>query len=352
MSEIDYVTMLLDYHGFKTAPAERGKAEEYISRFYNFFAIKSPTFYWADSPFEACIMGRLFGANYIECTPEEALLSVLGKSKHLEAMNCTVDLSELKRKILNGKGIQSEKSTYAEVIKRYISSFGSGGMAYGRTNNLAVTLETHLRSILPRSVPDEHLIFGYGSIIVDLPDTYIFPSIFRYCHGFIIHNDLCICVERPTKVVTTGTQEAIRFHNTTGPALEYKDGFKAWVYKGIIVDKRIIEEPNTITSAEILASGNIERRRVLLEMYGTERFLMDSNAEMIDKSKHGRLYRKRLAGDEALVMVRVKNGTPEADGTYKEYFLRVPPNMTTAKQAVAWTFNMDEERMYAPTIQT
>lgn len=345
-------TSLLDFHGFKTAPADRGKAEEYISRFYNFFAIKSPTFYWADSPFEACIMGRLFGANYIECTPEEALMSVLGKSKHLKAMNCTVDISEIKRKILNGKGLKSERSTYGDVIERYITSIGFGGMQYGRTNTLALTITTHLRSILPRSVPDEHLIFGYGSTIIDLPDTYIFPNIFRCCNGFIIHNNICICVERPTKVVVTGTDEAPRFHNTSGPALEYKDGFKAWVYKGIIVDKRIIEFPHTITAAEILTSENIERRRVLLEMYGTERFLMDSNAEMIDKSKHGSLYRKRLAGDEPLVMVRVKNATPEADGTYKEYFLRVPPNMTTAKQAVAWTFNMDEDKMYAPTIQT
>jgi hypothetical protein len=50
------------------------------------------------------------------------------------------------------------------------------------------------------------------------------------------------------------------------------------------------------------------------------------------------LFRKELAGDEPLVMVKVVNATPEADGSFKDYFLRVPPTVQTAREAVAWTF--------------
>jgi hypothetical protein len=50
-------------------------------------------------------------------------------------------------------------------------------------------------------------------------------------------------------------------------------------------------------------------------------------------------------------MVKVANSTPEADGSFKDYFLRVPPNMERARQAVAWTFDMDENE-YAPEVQT
>ena len=32
------------------------------------------------------------------------------------------------------------------------------------------------------------------------------------------------------------------------------------------------------------------------------------------------------------------NSTPEPDGTRRTYFLRVPPQMRTAREAVAWTF--------------
>jgi hypothetical protein len=50
-------------------------------------------------------------------------------------------------------------------------------------------------------------------------------------------------------------------------------------------------------------------------------------------------------------MVRVRNSTPEPDGTYKHYFLRVPPNITRAKQAVAWTFGLEEDQ-YFPDLES
>jgi len=55
--------------------------------------------------------------------------------------------------------------------------------------------------------------------------------------------------------------------------------------------------------------------------------------------------------DEDLVIVEVTNTTPEPDGTARTYWLRVPPDMRTARQAVAWTFELDEGE-YAPTVQT
>ena len=45
------------------------------------------------------------------------------------------------------------------------------------------------------------------------------------------------------------------------------------------------------------------------------------------------------------------NGTRETDGSYKHYFLRVPPNVTTARQAVAWTYGLTAEQ-YLPLIRT
>ena len=39
-------------------------------------------------------------------------------------------------------------------------------------------------------------------------------------------------------------------------------------------------------------------------------------------------------------MVEVRNSTPEPDGSRKTYFLRVPPTVRTAREAVAWTFGL------------
>jgi hypothetical protein len=45
------------------------------------------------------------------------------------------------------------------------------------------------------------------------------------------------------------------------------------------------------------------------------------------------------------------NCSPEPDGTFKVYTLRVPPTVRTAREAVAWTFNLPTEQ-YRPRIET
>ena len=50
-------------------------------------------------------------------------------------------------------------------------------------------------------------------------------------------------------------------------------------------------------------------------------------------------------------MVEVVNSTPEPDGSRKTYFLRVPPTITTAREAVAWTFALGAGE-YRPAVET
>jgi hypothetical protein len=49
--------------------------------------------------------------------------------------------------------------------------------------------------------------------------------------------------------------------------------------------------------------------------------------------------------------VKVKNSTAEPDGTFKDYFIRVPPITKTPQEGIAWTFGLDG-KTYAPEIQT
>jgi len=50
-------------------------------------------------------------------------------------------------------------------------------------------------------------------------------------------------------------------------------------------------------------------------------------------------------------MVEVRNSTPEPDGSRRTYFLRVPPTMRTAREAVAWTFGLGAVD-YRPAVET
>jgi hypothetical protein len=135
-----------------------------------------------------------------------------------------------------------------------------------------------------------------------------------------------------------------RLHSDHGPALAFADGFRIYSWHGATISERVIDNPESLTVEDIENQRNAEIRRVMIERYGMERYIRTSGAREIHSDETGVLYRKEFLNDEALVMVKVINSTPEADGSFKAYFLRVPPTMKTAKEAVAWTFNIDPDR--------
>lgn len=91
------------------------------------------------------------------------------------------------------------------------------------------------------------------------------------------------------------------------------------------------------TPKEIIALPNAEVRRAVVEIVGYEKIVED--AETLDDSEtDGILLRIPLQGDEDIVLVHVKD--PSTD---REYFLRVPPEMKTARQARAWTFGFEPD---------
>jgi len=150
-------------------------------------------------------------------------------------------------------------------------------------------------------------------------------------------DEAAVMTERPSALKV---DERGRLHCADGPAIAYRDGWKLYFYKGINVEERIIETPETITSDEIEKEANLELRRILLEIFGWDKYIQDSGAEKIMSDDFGTLYKKQIQGDEDLVMVKVVNSTREQDGTFKEYFIRVKPDVKTAHEAVASTFQM------------
>jgi len=81
------------------------------------------------------------------------------------------------------------------------------------------------------------------------------------------------------------------------------------------------------------------------------RYLKESGAVVLDASDYGTLYKADMGEDEPIVMVEVTNSTPEPDGSFKHYTIRVDPTLERALDAVAWTFGMTGEE-YAPLTQS
>ncbi|MFC9428164.1 DUF6745 domain-containing protein [Streptomyces sp. NPDC056987] len=160
-------------------------------------------------------------------------------------------------------------------------------------------------------------------------------------------NAVVVC-ERP---VALHRDEAGRLDRGDGPAIAYPDGFALYAWRGMPVPAAFLDELPSLTPERIRAEPNAELRRVMLEHYGFERYLSESDARPVHRDETGVLWRIALDRDEDVAMVEVVNSTPEPDGTHRTYWLRVPPTVRSAKEGVAWTFGLEAEA-YAPVRQT
>lgn len=186
----------------------------------------------------------------------------------------------------------------------------------------------------------------------------------------------CFLVVKPDLI---SIDNNLRLGSTSGPAMRFSDGFELYSISGVAVDRRLVEEPDFITVQTIDNETNIEVRRVMLDVFGLDRYFDEGNTNLLQQDQYGALYEKvfrrrelsevslrsfsgtlaeevlqqleLIAGEEPLRMLRVMNSTPEPDGSFRYYVLRVPPNMETAKQAVAWTFGLSEDE-YDPTYES
>ncbi len=142
-----------------------------------------------------------------------------------------------------------------------------------------------------------------------------------------------------------------RIHSKDGASSQFTDGFCTYTLRGVMVARRLIEAPDSILLNEIEHLENLEVRRVLMEQYGLERYMIDSGAAIVEENKWGTLYHKPALRGDAIAMLVVDNATAEPDGTRRRYCLFVPPDIRTAREAVAWTFGM-QAADYDPIVET
>jgi hypothetical protein len=161
---------------------------------------------------------------------------------------------------------------------------------------------------------------------------------------------------KPKVYTETNERGWHRLHNASAPAMEC-DIEDMYVWHGVFVPEHMVMHPEQLSVAEIESEPDVEVRRVMIERYDQARYLTESGAKEIHRDDFGVLYRKEIPDDEPIVMVKVVNSTPNPDGTFKDYFLRVRPECRplpvpgrrkrlgdpqplTAYNAVASTFGM------------
>jgi hypothetical protein len=138
-------------------------------------------------------------------------------------------------------------------------------------------------------------------------------------------------------------------HCESGPAVRWRSGVGRWFWDGVEVPEVVVLRPSEMSVRTILDEPNVEARRIMLQRFGYERFVGEAGSEPVHRDEFGALHRIPVPSDEPIALVEVVNATAERDGSFRRYLLRVPPDMRTAREAVAWTFGMAESE-YGPTV--
>jgi hypothetical protein len=129
-----------------------------------------------------------------------------------------------------------------------------------------------------------------------------------------------------------------------------------WHVHGVAVPQFVIEAPQLITPTHIETEENAEVRRVMIERYktgeeisGAAAYIRDAGGKRLDHDDaFGTLWRRDVPGDEPIVTLEVVNRSPEPDGSYKHYWLRVDPSLTKSQHAWNWLNGFRKD--FSPTV--
>lgn len=367
-----------------TEPVDRKWAAQYVDDLYLFHGFKKPRIIWFSSP-QAGQYYSAFAANMAGDSPALIKAKIAQREKRSPLLKGSPDWVEAKGFMEKERIVALGEYMGEELVQKPIA----------KTQKLICKkLEERFVGYKAQSLEDD---FWHG----EMPRVWWGPIMFRWGinelrsatwldfvrEAYGIHfesefwvilegllkrlgfwwnyKNVCLAIERPTLVKRDLLN---RLHCTDGPAVQFANGSIHYALNGVLVPSKVILQPEQITTTDIDAIRNAEVRRKLIEHYGLDRYLFHIGAVLVDRVapakslntqdqltnpilgiQGGKLYHTKLNVERAFLVL--KNSTPEPDGTIKEYILRVPPEMKTVRQAVAWTFNMQEGE-YAPVKET
>jgi hypothetical protein len=190
------------------------------------------------------------------------------------------------------------------------------------------------------------------------------------------HREFVIVSERPVAIHRELSDPARprgrgshRLHCETGAACRFQDGWGIWAWHGVRVSRQVIEQPETLTVAQIAAEENAEARRVMVERMGWDRFCVEAKMQLIhvdELHSHfpdipvsesvdagARLVTSYRCGVERAELLEAADLRDFEDrpmrfvrltdpSTGRQYTIRVLHGHTRCYEAIGWTFGLTE----------
>jgi hypothetical protein len=311
--------------GLRTDPCQFEKSKEFAIKAYKKLGLKVPkVFFLTDCPISC---GQLSVRLYYE-RDQMRKNGLLSKDSDLKA------IKKVEREIKKGIPFDTSKvENYEQKVRNAINDQCFGNMEAGWLSFYE---------------------FFNKECQVDITKVESLLELANYCGWWAPYSECVIFQHRPTAIHiedftnAANGQTQKRLHNANGPAVEYRGGLSnVYAVHGVRVPKKVVER--TFTAQDIDNEDNAEVRRVMVDFYGADRYLLETKAEIINSDDFGTLYRKPQRDDEDIWMVKVVNSTIEKDGTFKEYMIPVDPNILnnvykqlTGRAAVASTWRNED----------
>jgi hypothetical protein len=181
----------------------------------------------------------------------------------------------------------------------------------------------------------------------------------------IPHENICWVSERHNILMR---DDRARLHSLSGPACAYPDGWAIYAVHGVRVPEWVVERPNEITIQKITTEKNAEVKRVMIERYGEDRYIVGSGMKPVaSDARFGDLYHQPAEAGRPIAKICVTNRSPEPDGSFRKYWLDINPSHYNGdagripQAAVASTWRTTEGgrelffkdwRDYSPVLET
>jgi len=174
------------------------------------------------------------------------------------------------------------------------------------------------------------------------------------CGPYSLHPDFAMVSDRP---VFIRRNAAGRLHCSTGPAIEWRDGWNLYFWHGLRIPPShewIVTHKERLRFETIALERNAELRRVMFEIaLEADPDIVARQARLISEDTlHGQPRRllEVKVGQDVVRMIEVHNGSLEPDGSRRRFFLGAMPG-NTPHECVAASYGRNPAR-YREAIRT
>jgi len=198
---------------------------------------------------------------------------------------------------------------------------------------------------------------GFYKIIGD----FFQPAEQYQSHGydFLLNGGFCcflfgetsIILKKPVRI---SRNQNLVLHCENAPAVEWEDGTSLYFWNGIEVSEKLISSPDNVTKEDILSEQNVEVRRCYQEALGSEKFAGLLGLISIDEKKDrfgNTMTLYKTVEKDKLIGEHIHFAKVICPTTGRNYFLCVPPKISSVDEAVAWTFGKSAKD-YKPERET